>query len=69
MRTRRVGFVLFFVILAVVLLGSNVASARPAQTPTDPALVAPTPLTTPAGHTGRHCRTRPDPVAPDPADL
>ena len=68
MRTRRVGFVLFFVILAAVLLGSNVASARPALTPTGPALVALTPLT-PAGHTGRHCRTRPDPVAPDPADL
>ena len=69
MRTRRAGFGLFFVTLAAVLLGSGAASARPAQTHVDPALAALTPLTTPSGHTGRHCRTRRDPVAPDPADV
>jgi hypothetical protein len=68
MRTRRAGFALFFLILAAVLLGSGVASARPAQTRPDPALGILT-LTTPTGHTGRHCRTRPDPVQPDPADV
>ena len=68
MRTRRTGFALFFVILAAVLLGSSVASARPAQHRTAPALGVLT-LTTPSGHTGRHCRTRRDPVAPDPADV
>jgi hypothetical protein len=68
MRTRRTGFALFFVILAAVLLGSSVAGARPAQHHTAPALGVRT-LTTPSGHTGRHCRTRRDPVAPDPADV
>jgi hypothetical protein len=68
MRTRRTGFALFFVILAAVLLGSGVASARPAEHRTDPMLGVLT-LTTPTGHTGRHCRTRRDPVAPDLADV
>ena len=65
MRSRRAGFGLFFVILAAVLLGSDAASARPAQTRVDPALAA----LTPSEHTGTHCRTRRDPVAPDPADV
>ena len=69
MGARRTGFGLFFVILAAVLLGSGTASARPAQTHVHPALATLTPLTTPSGHTGGHCRTRRDPVAPDPADV
>jgi hypothetical protein len=68
MGTRRAGFAVFFLILASVLLGSGLASARPAQTRPDPALAVLT-LTTPTGHTGRHCRTRPDPVRLDPADV
>jgi hypothetical protein len=68
MRTRRTGFALFFVLLAAVLLGSGVASARGAQHRTAPTLGVVT-LTTPAEHTGRHCRTRRDPVAPDPTDV
>ena len=69
MRARRTGFGLLFVILAAVLLGSGTASARPAPAYVDPALAPLTPLTTPSGHTGSHCRTRRDPVAPDPADV
>ena len=68
MCTRRTGFALFVVILAAVLLGSGVASAPPAQHRTNPALGVLT-LTTSTGHTGRHCRTRRDPVAPDPTDV
>jgi hypothetical protein len=68
MRTRRAGFALFFVILAGVLLGSGAASARPAQPATVPTPDALT-LTKPSRLAGHHCRTRRDPVAPDPADL
>ena len=69
MRTRRAAFGLFFATLAAVLLGSGTASAGPSQTRVDPALAELTTLTTPSGHTGRHCRTRRDPVAPDPTDV
>jgi hypothetical protein len=68
MRFRRAGFALFFVILAVLLLGSGVGSARSAQTHVDPALGI-LALTKPTGHTGRRCHTRPDAVSPDPADV
>ena len=69
MRTRRAGFGIFFVILAAGLLGSSAASARPVQAHVDPTLAGLTTLTTPSGHTGSHCRTRRDPVGPDPADV
>ena len=69
MRSRRAVPALFFLILATVLLGSGVASARPAQNRV-PALDLATPTMTPAGHDGgRHCRTRRDPVMPDPTDV
>ena len=57
MRSRRVGPVIVFLIVAAVLLGTGVASARPVQTRVD--------SVTPAGHTGIHCH----PVVPDPADV
>ena len=70
MRSRRAGPAFFFLILAAVLLGSGVASARPAQNRVAPALDVATPTMTPAGHDGgRHCRTRRDPVLPDPVDV
>jgi len=67
MRSRRVGPVIVLLVLAAVLLGTGVASARPVQTRVDPALDLSN--LSPAGHTGRHCNTHPDPTAPDPADL
>jgi hypothetical protein len=54
--------VIVLLVIAAMLLGTGVASARPAQTHVDPALV------TPAGHAG-HCNTHPDRVATDPADV
>ena len=70
MRSRRVVPAFFFVILAAALLGSGVASARPAQNRVAPVLDVATPTVAPAGHDGeRHCRTRRDPVMPDPADF
>ncbi len=57
MRSRRVGPVVVFLIVAAVLLGTGVASARPVQTRVD--------SVTPVGHTGIHCH----PVVPDPADV
>lgn len=69
MRTRRVGFAVFFLLLAAVLLGSGVASARPVETRVVSSTAVTTPFVTPADHTGRHCRTRRDPVAPDPTDV
>jgi hypothetical protein len=62
MRSRRVGSGIAFLIVAAVLLGTGVASARPAPARVDS-------VSTPAGHTGSHCRTHPDPVVPDPADV
>jgi hypothetical protein len=67
MRSRRVGPVIVLLVLAAVLLGTGVASARPAQTRIDPALEQS--KLTPAGHAGKHCNTHPDPVAPDPTDV
>jgi len=62
--------VIFFLLLAGVLLGSGAASARPAQDRAVPVVDLSTPLVTPSGHDGgRHCRTRRDPVMPDPTDL
>ncbi len=46
-----------FLIVAAVLLGTGVASARPAPARVD--------AVTPAGHTRSHCH----PVVPDPADV
>ena len=57
MRSRRVGPVVVFLIVAAVLLGTGVASARPAPPRVD--------AVTPGGHTGSHCH----PVVPDPADV
>jgi hypothetical protein len=57
MRSRRVGPVIVFLIVAAVLLGTGVASARPVQARVD--------SVTPAGHTHSHCHT----VVPDPADV
>ena len=57
MRSRRVGPVIVFLIVAAVLLGTGAASARPVQTSVD--------SVTPVGHTGIHCH----PVVPDPADV
>ena len=47
MRSRRLGPVIVFLIVAAVLLGTGVASARPAPARID--------VVTPAGHTGSHC--------------
>jgi hypothetical protein len=69
MRSRRLGPAIFFLTLAAVLLGSGVASARPMQDRVGPTIVATTSVTRPGGHEGRHCRTHPEPVASDPADL
>ena len=66
MRSSRVGTVLGLVLLAL-FVGAGAAGARPAQE--RPAtLVRPT-LTPAVSLSGHHCRTRRDPVAPDPADL
>jgi hypothetical protein len=62
MRSRRVGPVIVFLIVAAVLLGTGVASARPVQDRVDS-------VSTPVGHTGSHCRSHPELVAPDPADV
>jgi hypothetical protein len=62
MRSRRVGPVIVFLTVAAVLLGTGVASARPVQANVDS-------VSTPAGHTGSHCRSHPELVAPDPADV
>ena len=70
MRSRRVAPVIFFLLLGGVLLGSGAAGARPTQD--RPAAKVLVPTLTPASawkHDGHHCRTRRDPVAPDPADL
>ena len=70
MRSRRVVPALFFLILAAALLGSGVASARQTQNRVAPVLDVATPTVSSAGHDGgRHCRTRRDPVMPDPADV
>ena len=69
MRSRRVAPVIFFLILGGVLLGSGAAGARPSQ---DRPAAKVVPALAPASawkHDGHHCRTRRDPVAPDPADL
>lgn len=69
MRSPRIGSALGLVVLAL-LVGAGAAGARPAQE--RPAAKLMTPATTPAKalmHDGHHCRTRRDPVAPDPADL
>lgn len=69
MRSRRVAPVIFFLILGGALLGSGAAGARPTQ---DRPAAKVVPALTPASarkHDGHHCRTRRDPVAPDPADL
>jgi len=61
--------VIFFLLLAGVLLGSGTAGARPNGRGV-PAADVSTPLVTPSGPDGgRHCRTRRDPVMPDPSDL
>ena len=57
MRSRRVGPVIVFLIVAAVLLGTGVASARPAPARVD--------AVTPAGHSGRDCH----PVVPEPGDV
>ena len=57
MRSRLIGPAIVFLIVAAVLLGTGVASARPAPARVD--------AVTSAGHTGRHCH----PVVPDPADV
>ena len=62
MGSRRVGPVVVFLIVVAVLLGTGVASARPVQARVDSA-------STPVGHTGSHCRTHPELVVPDPADV
>jgi hypothetical protein len=68
MRSRRVAPVLFFLLLAGLLLGSGAAAARPAQD--RPArLVLPALTPSAATRYGHHCNTRRDPVAPDRADL
>jgi hypothetical protein len=67
---RRIAPVILFLLLAGVLFGSGVAGARPAQNGVTPAVDRAAPLVKPAGHDGgRHCRTRRDPVLPDPADV
>jgi hypothetical protein len=57
MRSRRVGPVIVFLIVAAMLLGTGVASARPIESSVD--------SVTPTWHTGDHCH----PVVPDPADV
>jgi hypothetical protein len=65
MRSRRIGSVIVLLVLAAVLLGTGVASARPVQTRVDPALD----LSNVQVPAGKHCNTHPDPTAPDQADL
>ena len=57
MRSRRVGPVIVFLIVAAVLLGTGVASARPVPARVD--------SVTPMWHSSEHCH----PVVPDPADV
>jgi len=54
MHSRRVGTAIVFLIVAAMLLGTSVASARPVQTRSDS-------VSTPTGHAGSHCH----PMVPD----
>ena len=56
---RRVGPVIVFLIVAAMLLGTGVASARPAQARVD--------SVAPAGHSGSECHLHQ--AALDPADV
>src|SRR5262245_31460296 len=56
MRSRRIGLVLVVLLVAAMLLGTGLASARPVQARSVPAG---------AVHTPEHCH----PVVPDPGDV